>query len=88
MKNLKILAHIRDTEIVDIREYGFPDVLDYEGDGAVVISWWVMDFKNKKIWRYIYSFSTYCIIISMMKVKLLEGLLFQSCTTSIIILSY
>jgi hypothetical protein len=35
-------------EIVDIREYGFPDVLDYEGDGAVVISWWVMDFKNKK----------------------------------------
>ena len=37
-------------ELTDIREYGFPDVLDYEGDGAVVISWWEMDFKNKK-WR-------------------------------------
>ena len=35
-------------ELTDIREYGFPDVLDYEGDGAVVISWWEMDFKNKK----------------------------------------
>ena len=28
-------------EILDIREHGFPDVLDYEGDGTVVISWWV-----------------------------------------------
>ena len=36
-------------EIVDIRESGFPDVLDYEGNGAVVISWWVWTFKNKKI---------------------------------------
>ncbi len=35
-------------EIVDIRESGYPDVLDYEGDGAVVISWWVWTFKNKK----------------------------------------
>jgi len=35
-------------EIVDIRESGFPDVLDYEGNGAVVISWWVWTFKNKK----------------------------------------
>ena len=35
-------------EILDIRESGFPDVLDYEGDGAVVISWWVFTFKNKK----------------------------------------
>ena len=39
-------------ELTDIREYGFPDVLDYEGDGAVVISWWEMDFKNKGLsWR-------------------------------------
>mgnify|MGYP003302921262 CR=1 FL=1 len=36
-------------ELTDIREYGFPDVLDYEGDGAVVISWWEMDFKNKVV---------------------------------------
>lgn len=35
-------------EIVDIRESGYPDVLDYEGNGAVVISWWVWTFKNKK----------------------------------------
>ena len=35
-------------EIIDIRESGYPDVLDYEGDGAVVISWWVWTFKNKK----------------------------------------
>ncbi len=35
-------------EILDIREVGFPDMLDYEGNGAVVISWWVFTFKNKK----------------------------------------
>jgi len=35
-------------EIVDIRESGYPDVLDYEGDGAVVISWWVWTKKKKK----------------------------------------
>ena len=35
-------------EIMNIRESGFPDVLDYEGDGAVVISWVEMTFKNKK----------------------------------------
>tara|TARA_Y100001958_G_scaffold25437_1_gene15961 strand:+ start:625 stop:1548 length:924 start_codon:yes stop_codon:yes gene_type:complete len=35
-------------EILDIREHGFPDVLDYEGDGTVVISWWVFTFKNRK----------------------------------------
>ena len=35
-------------EIIDIRESGFPDALDYEGNGAVVISWWVYTFKNKK----------------------------------------
>ena len=35
-------------EIIAIRESGYPDVLDYEGNGAVVISWWVFTFKNKK----------------------------------------
>jgi len=35
-------------DLVDIVESGFPDVLDYEGDGDVVISWWDMTFKNKK----------------------------------------
>ena len=35
-------------EIVNIRESGFPDVLDYSGDGAVVLSWADFTFKNKK----------------------------------------
>ena len=35
-------------ELLDIRESGYPDVLDYEGNGSVVISWWEMDFRNKK----------------------------------------
>ena len=29
-------------------ESGFPDVLDYDGDGAVVISWVEMTFRNRK----------------------------------------
>ena len=45
-KDFSSYAEILD--LVDIREYGFPDVLDYEGNDTVVISWWVMDFKNKK----------------------------------------
>ena len=35
-------------EIMNIRESGFPDVLDYDGDGAVVISWVEMTFRNRK----------------------------------------
>ena len=35
-------------ELVNIRESGFPDVLDYSGDGAVVISWADFTFRNKK----------------------------------------
>ena len=35
-------------ELVNIRASGFPDVLDYEGNGAVVISWWEMTLRNKK----------------------------------------
>ena len=35
-------------ELVNIRESGFPDVLDYSGDGAIVISWADFTFKNKK----------------------------------------
>ena len=35
-------------ELVNIRESGFPDVLDYSGDGAVVNSWADFTFKNKK----------------------------------------
>jgi hypothetical protein len=35
-------------DLLEINESGYPDVLDYEGDGSVVISWWNMKFKNKK----------------------------------------
>ena len=35
-------------ELVNIRESGFPDVLDYSGDGVVVISWADFTFRNKK----------------------------------------
>ena len=35
-------------ELLNIRESGYPDVLDYEGNGAVVISWWEMTLRNKK----------------------------------------
>lgn len=34
-------------QIMNIRESGFPDVLDYDGDGAVVISWADLTIKNK-----------------------------------------
>ena len=35
-------------ELVGLRESGFPDLLDYDGEGAVVISWIEMTFKNRK----------------------------------------
>lgn len=44
--------YMKTYEIIDIRESGFPDVLDYEGNGAVVISWWVFTFKNRKSGNY------------------------------------
>ena len=40
--------YMETLEIVNIRESGFPDVLDYNGDGAVVISWADFTFRNKK----------------------------------------
>ena len=40
--------YMKTFDIIDIRESGYPDVLDYEGSGAVVISWWVFTFKNKE----------------------------------------
>lgn len=44
--------YMKTYEIIDIRESGFPDVLDYEGNGAVVISWWIFTFKNRKSGNY------------------------------------
>lgn len=34
-------------ELLNIVETGYPDLLDYEGDGKVIISWWDLKFKNK-----------------------------------------
>jgi ketosteroid isomerase-like protein len=41
-------AYMEVFDLLEINESGYPDVLDYEGDGSVVISWWNMKFKNKK----------------------------------------
>lgn len=44
----QIKGLMNDFEIVNIRESGYPDALDYDGDGAVVISWADWTMKNKK----------------------------------------
>ena len=33
-------------DLISVTETGYPDLLDYEGDGMVVISWWDLKFKN------------------------------------------
>jgi len=35
-------------EIIGIDEIGYPDMIDHEGPGAVVDSWWSMRLRNKK----------------------------------------
>jgi len=35
-------------DIISIDEVGYPDYLDYEGNGGVALSWWKFTFKNKK----------------------------------------
>jgi len=35
-------------EIIGIDEIGYPDMLDHEGPGSVVDSWWSMRLRNKK----------------------------------------
>jgi hypothetical protein len=39
---------LSEFEIVSIDEVGYPDYLDYEGNGGVALSWWKFTFKNKK----------------------------------------
>ncbi len=34
--------------MISVNESGYPDVLDYEGDGKVIISWWDFKLRNKK----------------------------------------
>ena len=35
-------------DLISIDEYGYPDLLDYEGSGSEAISWWTFRFKSKK----------------------------------------
>ena len=35
-------------DIISIDEVGYPDYLDYEGNGGVALSWWKFTLKNKK----------------------------------------
>ncbi|MAR66924.1 MAG: hypothetical protein CL833_06735, partial [Crocinitomicaceae bacterium] len=44
----KLAAFMDMYEIVYIQESGYPDVLDYEGDGKVIISWWDFMLRHKK----------------------------------------
>jgi len=38
----------KNFEIVSVNEWGYPDLLAYNGDGYSLISWWVVILKNKK----------------------------------------
>ena len=35
-------------DFVSIDEVGYPDYIDYEGDGGTVLAWYNMTMKNKK----------------------------------------
>ena len=35
-------------DLISVDESGYPDLLEYNGDGMEVISWWIMTFQNKK----------------------------------------
>ena len=35
-------------DLISIDEYGYPDLLDYEGSVSETISWWTFRFKSKK----------------------------------------
>ncbi|MDG1509022.1 MAG: hypothetical protein P8Q53_04500, partial [Flavobacteriaceae bacterium] len=43
-----VTSVLSEFEIVSIDEVGYPDYLDYEGNGGVALSWWKFTFKNKK----------------------------------------
>ena len=38
----------KNFEISSVNEWGYPDLLEYNGDGYSLISWWVVVLKNKK----------------------------------------
>jgi hypothetical protein len=44
----EITTMLQDIEIEGIDEIGYPDMLDHEGPGSVVDSWWSMRLRNKK----------------------------------------
>ena len=38
----------KNFDLVSIDESGYPDLLEYNGDGMTVLSWWIMSFKDKR----------------------------------------
>ena len=38
----------KNFEIISVNEWGYPDLLEYNGDGYSLISWWVIILKNIK----------------------------------------
>lgn len=38
----------KNFEVLSVNEWGYPDLLEYNGDGYSLISWWVVILKNKK----------------------------------------
>jgi len=39
---------LKTFEMISIDEIGYPDYLDYEGNGGVALSWWEFTLKNRK----------------------------------------
>tara|TARA_B110000008_G_scaffold114265_2_gene116984 strand:+ start:6031 stop:6957 length:927 start_codon:yes stop_codon:yes gene_type:complete len=35
-------------DLVSVDESGYPDLLEYNGDGMDILSWWIMTFKDKR----------------------------------------
>ena len=44
----KTIQNLYDAfEVVSVNESGYPDLMQYNGDGISLISWWVIILKNK-----------------------------------------
>jgi len=44
----KVEQILSQYNILSLDEHGYPDLLDYEGDGAEVLSWWIYRLQNIK----------------------------------------
>jgi hypothetical protein len=43
----------KNFDIVSVNESGYPDLLEYNGDGYSLISWWIVILKKKLKFIYI-----------------------------------